>query len=84
MPAPSQATLYRLVTALAMPGELPTGPVRQVPASADGRAFTPTMALGPLRASGLPIRFASRRSGGGTVRQAIAVLIHVVSAPRTS
>ncbi|GAA0452132.1 hypothetical protein [Streptomyces olivaceiscleroticus] len=28
VPAPSQATLYRLVTALARPGELPTGPVR--------------------------------------------------------
>ncbi|MFE9629235.1 hypothetical protein [Streptomyces sp. NPDC006527] len=47
MPAPSQATLYRLVTALARPGELPSGPVRQTPASFDGRAFTPTTALRP-------------------------------------
>ncbi|MFJ4526560.1 hypothetical protein ACIP4Y_37625 [Streptomyces sp. NPDC088810] len=47
VPAPSQATLYRLVTALARPGELPTGPVRQVPASVDGRAFTPATALRP-------------------------------------
>ncbi|MEU5743706.1 hypothetical protein ABZ784_37740 [Streptomyces tendae] len=47
VPAPSQATLYRLVTNLARPGELPTGPVRQVPASVDGRAFTPATALRP-------------------------------------
>ncbi|MFJ4982023.1 transposase family protein [Streptomyces coeruleorubidus] len=47
MPAPSQATLYRLVTALARPGELPSGPVRQTPASFDGRAFTPATALRP-------------------------------------
>ncbi len=47
VPTPSQATLYRLVTALARPGELPTGPVRQVPASVDGRAFTPATALRP-------------------------------------
>ena len=47
VPAPSQATLYRLVACLARPGELPTGPVRQVPASCDGRAFTPTRALRP-------------------------------------
>ncbi|WP_249126009.1 Mu transposase C-terminal domain-containing protein [Streptomyces sp. A2-16] len=47
MPAPSQATLYRLVTSLARPGELPTGPVRAIPASFDGRAFTPTTALRP-------------------------------------
>ncbi|WTY68933.1 hypothetical protein OG418_00285 [Streptomyces phaeochromogenes] len=47
VPAPSQATLYRLVTALARPGELPSGPVRQTPASFDGRAFTPTTALRP-------------------------------------
>ncbi|MFJ4616519.1 transposase, partial [Streptomyces griseus] len=32
VPVPSQATLYRLVTTLARPGELPSGPVRQVPA----------------------------------------------------
>ncbi|MDT0392318.1 hypothetical protein [Streptomyces dubilierae] len=47
VPAPSQATLYRLVTNLARPDELPTGPVRQVPASVDGRAFTPATALRP-------------------------------------
>ncbi|MFD7958882.1 Mu transposase C-terminal domain-containing protein [Streptomyces ardesiacus] len=47
VPTPSQATLYRLVTNLARPGELPTGPVRQVPASVDGRAFTPATALRP-------------------------------------
>ncbi|MEU9376037.1 Mu transposase C-terminal domain-containing protein [Streptomyces sp. NPDC048255] len=47
VPAPSQATLYRLVTSLARPGELPTGPVRQIPASFDGRAFTPATALRP-------------------------------------
>ncbi|MGP4001140.1 transposase [Streptomyces sp. 8N706] len=47
VPAPSQATLYRLVTTLARPGELPSGPVRQTPASFDGRAFTPTTALRP-------------------------------------
>ncbi|KUN01289.1 transposase [Streptomyces canus] len=47
VPAPSQATLYRLVTTLARPGELPTGPVRPRPASFDGRAFTPTTALRP-------------------------------------
>lgn len=45
--APSQATLYRLVTALARPGELPSGPVRQTPASFEGRAFTPATALRP-------------------------------------
>ncbi|WP_461025915.1 Mu transposase C-terminal domain-containing protein [Streptomyces sparsus] len=45
VPVPSQATLYRLVTTLARPGELPSGPVRQVPASVEGRAFTPAMAL---------------------------------------
>ncbi|MEI5036291.1 Mu transposase C-terminal domain-containing protein [Streptomyces sp. S1A(2023)] len=44
---PSQATLYRLVTTLARPGELPSGPVRQVPASVEGRAFTPAVALRP-------------------------------------
>ncbi|KPH99464.1 Integrase catalytic region [Actinobacteria bacterium OK006] len=47
VPPPSQATLYRLVTTLARPGELPAGPVRQTPASYDGRAFTPTTALRP-------------------------------------
>ncbi|MGW1563374.1 Mu transposase C-terminal domain-containing protein [Streptomyces sp. NPDC002144] len=47
VPAPSQATLYRLVASLARPGELPTGPVRSTPASFDGRAFTPTRALRP-------------------------------------
>ncbi|MFI7240434.1 hypothetical protein [Streptomyces cyaneofuscatus] len=47
VPVPSQATLYRLVTTLARPGELPSGPVRQVPASFEGRAFTPAMALRP-------------------------------------
>ncbi|MFJ8620793.1 Mu transposase C-terminal domain-containing protein [Streptomyces clavifer] len=47
VPVPSQATLYRLVTTLARPGELPSGPVRQVPASVEGRAFTPAMALRP-------------------------------------
>ncbi|SHN35660.1 integrase catalytic domain-containing protein [Streptomyces yunnanensis] len=47
VPVPSQATLYRLVTSLARPGELPTGPVRQVPASFEGRAFTPATALRP-------------------------------------
>jgi len=47
VPAPSQATLYRLVTTLARPGELPTGPVRPIPAGFDGRAFTPTRALRP-------------------------------------
>ncbi|MFG2934079.1 hypothetical protein [Streptomyces achromogenes] len=47
VPAPSQATLYRPVTTLARPGELPTGPVSQVPASVDGRAFTPATALRP-------------------------------------
>ncbi|WP_374109123.1 Mu transposase C-terminal domain-containing protein [Streptomyces sp. CC228A] len=47
VPVPSQATLYRLVTSLARPGELPSGPVRQVPASVEGRAFTPAMALRP-------------------------------------
>jgi hypothetical protein len=47
VPAPSPATLYRLVTALARPGELPSGPVRQVPASVDGRPFTPATALRP-------------------------------------
>ncbi|MFG3206451.1 hypothetical protein [Streptomyces sp. NPDC048192] len=47
VPAPSQATLYRLVTALARPGGLPTGPVRQVPANVDGRAFAPATALRP-------------------------------------
>ncbi|MFK0256637.1 Mu transposase C-terminal domain-containing protein [Streptomyces sp. NPDC090445] len=47
VPAPSQATLYRLVTSLARPGELPAGPVRQVPASFEGRAFTPATALRP-------------------------------------
>ncbi|MEU6347683.1 hypothetical protein ABZ883_43050, partial [Streptomyces sp. NPDC046977] len=35
------------VAALARPGELPAGPVRPTPASFDGRAFTPTMALRP-------------------------------------
>ncbi|WP_329212260.1 Mu transposase C-terminal domain-containing protein [Streptomyces sp. NBC_01708] len=47
VPVPSQATLYRLVTTLARPGELPSGPVRQVPASVEGRAFTPATALRP-------------------------------------
>lgn len=47
VPVPSRATLYRLVTTLARPGELPSGPVRQVPASFEGRAFTPAMALRP-------------------------------------
>ncbi|CAM5545950.1 hypothetical protein SBADM41S_00061 [Streptomyces badius] len=47
VPMPSQATLYRLATTLARPGELPSGPVRQVPASVEGRAFTPAMALRP-------------------------------------
>lgn len=47
VPVPSQATLYRLVTTLARPGELPSGPVRQVPASVEGRAFTPAVALRP-------------------------------------
>ncbi|MFI6093850.1 Mu transposase C-terminal domain-containing protein [Streptomyces sp. NPDC051218] len=47
VPVPSQATLYRLVTTLARPGELPSGPVRQVPASFEGRAFTPATALRP-------------------------------------
>lgn len=47
VPAPSQATLYRLVTAPARPGELPSGTVRQVPASVDGWAFTPATALRP-------------------------------------
>ncbi|MFF8189152.1 hypothetical protein ACF044_18025 [Microbacterium sp. NPDC016588] len=47
VPVPSQATLYRLVTNLARPGELPCGPVRQVPASVDGRAFSPATALRP-------------------------------------
>ncbi|MGW1077285.1 Mu transposase C-terminal domain-containing protein [Streptomyces sp. NPDC002537] len=47
VPAPSQATLYRLVTSLARPGELPSGPIRQTPASFDGRAFTPATALRP-------------------------------------
>ncbi|MER6100703.1 Mu transposase C-terminal domain-containing protein [Streptomyces sp. NPDC001728] len=47
VPVPSQATLYRLVTSLARPGELPSGPVRQVPASFEGRAFTPATALRP-------------------------------------
>ncbi|MFJ5534947.1 transposase family protein [Streptomyces sp. NPDC093261] len=39
--------LYRLVTNLARPGELPSGPVRRVPASVDGQAFTPATALRP-------------------------------------
>ncbi|MFF9476941.1 Mu transposase C-terminal domain-containing protein [Streptomyces roseolus] len=47
VPVPSQATLYRLVTNLARPGERPSGPVRQVPASVEGRAFTPATALRP-------------------------------------
>ncbi|MYV70238.1 DDE-type integrase/transposase/recombinase [Streptomyces sp. SID2131] len=47
VPVPSQATLYRLVTSLARPGELPSAPVRQVPASVEGRAFTPAIALRP-------------------------------------
>lgn len=47
MPVPSQATLYRLVTTLAHPGELPSGPVRQMPASFEGRAFTHATALRP-------------------------------------
>ncbi|WP_457493368.1 Mu transposase C-terminal domain-containing protein [Streptomyces sp. P5_D11] len=47
VPVPSQATLYRLVTSLARTGELPGGPVRQVPASFEGRAFTPATALRP-------------------------------------
>ncbi|MEU6102751.1 Mu transposase C-terminal domain-containing protein [Streptomyces flaveolus] len=47
VPTPSQATLYRLVTTLARPNELPRGPVRPVPASVDGRAFTPATALRP-------------------------------------
>ncbi|MEV6750520.1 Mu transposase C-terminal domain-containing protein [Streptomyces sp. NPDC051080] len=47
VPVPSQATLYRLVTSLARPGELPSGPVRQVPASVEGRAFAPATALRP-------------------------------------
>ncbi|WP_280905819.1 Mu transposase C-terminal domain-containing protein [Streptomyces sp. SAI-117] len=47
VPVPSQATLYRLVAALARPGELPAGRVRQVPASCEGRAFTPATALRP-------------------------------------
>ncbi|WP_406337527.1 DDE-type integrase/transposase/recombinase [Streptomyces sp. NBC_01620] len=47
VPVPSQATLYRLVTTLARTGELPSGPVRQMPASFEGRAFTPATALRP-------------------------------------
>ncbi|MFF2655420.1 hypothetical protein [Streptomyces sp. NPDC058045] len=47
VPVPSQATLSRLVTSLARPGELPTTPVRQLPASFEGRAFTPATALRP-------------------------------------
>ncbi|WP_335756052.1 hypothetical protein [Streptomyces alboflavus] len=47
VPVPSQATLYRLVTALARPGELPTSPVRTTPSSYEGRAYTPTVALRP-------------------------------------
>ncbi|WP_327350303.1 transposase [Streptomyces sp. NBC_01304] len=47
VPVPSQATLYRLVTALARPGEMPTSPVRATPSSYEGRAYYPTVALRP-------------------------------------
>ncbi|WP_435179138.1 hypothetical protein [Actinacidiphila sp. bgisy145] len=47
VPAPSHATLYRPVTAPTQPGELPSGPVPQAPASFEDRAFTPARALRP-------------------------------------
>ncbi|MFE4632765.1 Mu transposase C-terminal domain-containing protein [Streptomyces sp. NPDC056773] len=47
VPAPSQATLYRLVHQLARPADLPSRPVRNPPITGDGRGFTPTVALRP-------------------------------------
>ncbi|WP_435845208.1 TniB family NTP-binding protein [Streptomyces lavendulae] len=47
MPAPSQATLYRLVHQLAHPTDLPGRPMRNPPITSDGRGFTPTVALRP-------------------------------------
>ncbi|MFD7262200.1 Mu transposase C-terminal domain-containing protein [Streptomyces sp. NPDC059874] len=47
VPAPSQATLYRLVHQLAHPADLPGRPVRTPPITSDGRGFTPTVALRP-------------------------------------
>ncbi|WP_369780698.1 Mu transposase C-terminal domain-containing protein [Streptomyces sp. R33] len=47
VPAPSQATLYRLVHQLAHPADLPGRPVRTEPITTDGRGLTPTMALRP-------------------------------------
>ncbi|WP_254886084.1 DDE-type integrase/transposase/recombinase [Streptomyces sp. NA02950] len=47
VPVPSQATFYRLVHQLADPAEHPHRPARTLPSPADGRAFTPTVALRP-------------------------------------
>lgn len=47
VPAPSQATLYRLVHQLAHPTDLPGRPVRNPPITSDGGGFTPTVALRP-------------------------------------
>ncbi|MFD0355235.1 hypothetical protein ACFVHW_16075 [Streptomyces sp. NPDC127110] len=45
VPAPSQATLYRLVHHLARPADLPGRPVRNPPITSDGHGLTPTVAL---------------------------------------
>ncbi|WP_326589279.1 Mu transposase C-terminal domain-containing protein [Streptomyces brevispora] len=47
VPAPSQATFYRLVHQLADPSEHPHRPARTLPSPAGRRAFTPTVALRP-------------------------------------
>ncbi|SMF87511.1 Mu transposase C-terminal domain-containing protein, partial [Streptomyces sp. Amel2xC10] len=47
VPAPSQATFYRLVHQLADPAEHPHRPARTLPSPTGGRAFTPTVALRP-------------------------------------
>ncbi|MEU7592634.1 Mu transposase C-terminal domain-containing protein [Streptomyces sp. NPDC039022] len=45
VPLPGRSTLYRLIRAVAAPGDLPDAPAR--PLAADGRALVPTVALRP-------------------------------------
>ncbi|MEV5462843.1 hypothetical protein AB0L17_31835 [Streptomyces cellulosae] len=47
MPVPSQATFYRLVHQFAGPAGHPRRPACTLPSPTGGRAFTPTVALGP-------------------------------------
>ncbi|WP_437043996.1 Mu transposase C-terminal domain-containing protein [Streptomyces sp. enrichment culture] len=84
VPAPSQATLYRLVTNLARPGELPTGPVRQVPASVDGRAFTPATALRPgeqVQVDTTRLDVLALFDNGRLARPELTIAVDVATAP---